>query len=42
MGSGTAKFARHLPSYRCLSSFVWWLRKILHLTEILRLNYVKI
>jgi len=28
MGSGTTKFVRYLPCYRCVSSFVLWLRKI--------------
>jgi len=36
MGSGTEEFARHLPYYRCLSTIVLRLRKILHVTEILR------
>jgi hypothetical protein len=36
MGSGTAEFARHLPFYRCLSTIVLWLRKIPHVTKILR------
>jgi len=29
MGSGTAKYVRRLPFYRCLSSFLLWLRKTL-------------
>ena len=42
MGSVISQFARHLPLYRCLSTFVFWLRNIPTVAVILRFANVRI